>query len=90
MGKKDKKEKVKIITDKPKSAEYTFIDDVSLKPDAKSDNDPSRESKRNKGNELDSVRDQTAKLRHTANSLRFKTRRNMKTQTMQNHSSVYE
>ena len=90
MGKKNKKEKVKIITDEPKSAEYTFIDDVSLKLDAKSDNDPSRESKRNKGNELDSVRGKAAKFKYTANSLRFKTRKNMKTQTMQNHSSVYE
>jgi hypothetical protein len=86
MGNKNKNgNKIRIITDKPRNVEYTFIDDGSPKLNAPSDNGLSRESKRKDEKDI-SVR------RHsdTTNSLRFKSSKLTKAQSKQNHSPVYE
>ena len=47
MGNKNKKgNNIRIMTDKPRHVEYTFIDDGSFKFNTSSDTDLSRESKR--------------------------------------------
>lgn len=88
MGNKNKKgNKVRLIRDEPRNVEYTFIDDGSLKLNASSDNDPSRESTRKQEKDISySIR------RHSdaTNSLRFKSSKLTKARSKQGHSPVYE
>jgi hypothetical protein len=86
MGKKNKnRDKIEIIKDKSRNVEYTFIDDVSLKLNATSDNEASKQSKRNEDISYSVRRD---KFKSTANSLRFKSSKLARSK--QNHSPVYE
>jgi hypothetical protein len=88
MGNKNKnKNKIKIIIDKLRNVEYTFIDDGSLKLNTTSDNDLSKQSKRNE-DVFDSIR--RDKFKSTTNSLRFKSSKITKAKFKENHSPVYE
>jgi hypothetical protein len=85
MGNKNKNgNNIRIIADTPGN---TFVDDGSLKLNATSDNDLSRESKRKQDKDISySVR------RHsdTTNGLRFKSSKLTKALSKQSHSPVYE
>lgn len=101
---KNRKE-IRIITDKPTNIDYTFIDSGSIKLNAtSSDQGPNgsnvyvnnnnslpRESERKEENGISyAVRRQSDRLKHTTNTLRFKTSKRTKAQSKQNHSPVYE
>jgi hypothetical protein len=89
MGNKNKNgNNIRIIADTPGN---TFVDDGSLKLNATSDNDLSKESKRKQDKDISySVRRHSTKLKSTTDSPRFKSGKITKAQSKQNHSAVYE
>jgi alpha-glucosidase (family GH31 glycosyl hydrolase) len=100
MGNKKSKNKngeMRIITDKPKNSEYTFVDESLskqlLNPASNHSNDDlSGESKKREENDMGySLRKHSDKLKkNSADYLRFKTSKTTKAYSKQNHSPVYE
>ena len=97
---KNKNGEIRIITDKEKNSEYTFVDDGLTKrlpnpaPNhSNDDNLPEEQKKRAGKNDMSSysLRRHSDKLkRNGTDYMRFKSSKITKAQSKQNHSPVYE
>jgi hypothetical protein len=95
---KDKNREIRMITDKQKNFEYTFIDDgftdyllLNSVPNHSGGDKPSQEQKKGEEkNNTSSYSVRRHKDRLDADYKRFKSSKITKAQSKQNHSPVYE
>jgi hypothetical protein len=97
---KNKNGEIRIITDKQRNSEYTFVDDgltnhlPNSSPNHSNDyNLPEEQKKREGKNDMSSysIRRHSDKLRRNSTDyMRFKSSKITKAQSKQNHSPVYE
>ena len=103
MGNKEKSKnkkdgEIRIITDKQKNSEYTFVDDgltnhhlFNSVPSHNNGGNPSEDQKkREEKNDMSSYSLRRHKDRLAADYKRFKSSKITKAQSKQNHSPVYE